>query len=267
MDFGFQIAACPGAKCVTARRHETHCKAYKPGLGQGFWINFKLILFQNPHSPFRIGFAMNLYLILFCIASYLLGSVPTGLVLAKLFSEKDIRQSGSGNIGATNVIRVLGKKLGIITFLGDMLKGFLPVFIGSQIFQSLLPVVTLRFAVCAFGFAAFLGHLFSVYLKFRGGKGVATAFGIFLYLESIAIPIVVVLFILVIAVWRYVSLGSLVSAAAMPFVLIGLAYFVQPVSAPSLLLSIVIAFFIFLKHKSNIQRLLMGSENRIGQKE
>ena len=210
---------------------------------------------------------MNLYLILFCIASYLLGSVPTGLVLAKLFSEKDIREAGSGNIGATNVARVLGKKLGIITFLGDMLKGFLPVFIGNQVFGHVLPVVTLRFAVCAFGFAAFLGHLFPVYLKFGGGKGVATAFGIFLCLEPIAIPIVLSIFLIIVSGWRYVSLGSLAATAAMPFVLAGLAYFIRPVSAPALLLSIVIAFFIFLKHKSNIQRLLTGSENKIGQKE
>ena len=210
---------------------------------------------------------MNLYLILFCIASYLLGAVPTGLVLAKLFSDTDIRKAGSGNIGTANVTRVLGKKLGAITFLGDMLKGFLPVFIGGQIFQSLLPVVTLRFAVCAFGFAAFLGHLFPVYLKFRGGKGVATAFGIFLCLEPIAIPIVTVIFILIVSGWRYVSLGSLVATSAMPFVLAGLAYFVRPVSGPALLLSIVITFFVFFKHKSNIQRLLFGTENKIGQKE
>ena len=208
---------------------------------------------------------MNLYLILFCIASYLLGAVPTGLVLAKLFSDTDIRKAGSGNIGTANVTRVLGKKLGAITFLGDMLKGFLPVFIGGQLFQPALPVATMRFAVCAFGFAAFLGHLFPVYLKFRGGKGVATAFGIFLCLEPIAAPIVLVIFMLIVSGWGYVSLGSLAATAAMPFVLAGLAYFVHPVSAPALLLSIVIAFFIFLKHKSNIQRLLIGSENKTGQ--
>ncbi len=199
---------------------------------------------------------MPLYIILFAVASYLLGSVPTGVVLAKAFSSKDIRQAGSGNIGATNAVRVLGKKLGILTFLGDMLKGFLPVFIGARIFQTQPQVL---WAVCLFGFGAFLGHLFPVYLKFQGGKGVATAFGVFLYLAPAVILIALALFVLVVALWRYVSLGSLTAAAAVPVVLAGFSF---PV--PLTLLGIVIGLLIFVKHKSNIQKLFSGTENKMG---
>ena len=117
---------------------------------------------------------MILLYLLLIIASYFIGAIPTGVVLARAFSGKDIRQEGSGNIGATNVTRVLGKKLGALTLVGDLLKGFLPVCVGSYLVSSLN-------VVCLMGCAAFLGHLFPVYLKFKGGKGVATALGVFLY--------------------------------------------------------------------------------------
>jgi glycerol-3-phosphate acyltransferase PlsY len=209
---------------------------------------------------------MIFYIVLFTFASYLLGSIPTGLVLGNLFSNKDIRESGSGNIGATNATRVLGKKFGILTFAGDALKGVLPVIAGTYIFQPVLPAFKFQFVICAFGFAAFLGHLFPLYLKFRGGKGVATAFGIFLCLEPIAIMAEIVVFAVTVFLWRYVSLGSLIASAAMPFILLSIAYFVRPVSMPGILLSIVICLLIFVKHKSNIQRLLEGKENKIGQR-
>jgi glycerol-3-phosphate acyltransferase PlsY len=143
-----------------------------------------------------------------------------------------------------------------------MLKGFLPVCIGGQIFVSHLPLFTFSFVICIIGLAAFLGHLFPIYLKFRGGKGVATAFGFFLYLEPIAILIVIVLFIIVVALWRYVSLGSLTASAAMPLVLVGLS-FIKPVTLPNVLVSVVIGLLIFIKHKSNIQRLFHATESQI----
>lgn len=197
-----------------------------------------------------------IYIIFFAVASYLLGSIPFGVLLAKAFSRKNIRQSGSGNIGATNVARVLGKKLGILTFIGDMLKGFLPVFVGARIFQTQPQVL---WAVCLFGFAAFLGHLFPVYLRFRGGKGVATAFGVFLYLAPAVMLTALALFMLVVALWRYISLGSLAVAVGVPIVLAG---FSSPL--PLILLSIVIGLLIFVKHKSNIQRLCSGTESKLG---
>ena len=192
--------------------------------------------------------------LLFTIASYLIGAIPSSIVLAKLFSREDIRGSGSGNIGATNAVRLLGKKLGALTFLGDMLKGFLPVCAGTIIFHS--PVLT-----ALFGMAAFLGHLFPVYLKFKGGKGVATAFGIFLYLAPAVMLIEVVVFVLIVFLWRYVSLASLIVSTAMPFLL---AAFSCP--QPTVLLSIIMSLLIFLKHSANIKRLLKGTENRLGSK-
>ena len=188
------------------------------------------------------------------ISSYFIGAIPTGVVLATAFSGKDIRQEGSGNIGATNVTRVLGKKLGALTLAGDLLKGFLPVCIGSYLVSSLS-------VVCLMGLAAFLGHLFPVYLKFKGGKGVATALGVFLYFAPFVILIEIVIFVAVVGIGKYVSLGSLIAAAAMPLLLLLFAY-----PKAVILLSSAFALLIFIKHKANIQRLLNGTENKFGTK-
>jgi glycerol-3-phosphate acyltransferase PlsY len=193
-------------------------------------------------------------IILFIIAAYLIGSIPTSIVLAKLFSRDDIRKSGSGNIGATNASRIHGKKFGALTFLGDLLKGFLPVWAGTLIFDSPL-------FFTAIGLAAFLGHLFPVYLKFKGGKGVATAFGIFLYLAPLVILIELVIFVLVTFLWRYISLASLAASASLPLLLFA---FSSP--PPVILLSFVMGILIFIKHSTNIKRLIKGTESRIGRK-
>jgi len=193
-------------------------------------------------------------ILLFTLAAYLLGAVPASLVLARLFAKEDIRAAGSGNIGATNAVRIHGKKFGALTFLGDMLKGFVPVWAGTLFFPDD------RFAAL-FGLAAFLGHLFPVYLKFRGGKGVATAFGIFLYLAPAALVIEIAVFVLIAFLWRYVSLASLVAAAVMPFLLALLSC-----SGPVIGLSVVMCALIFIKHRANLKRLLNGTENRIGKK-
>jgi glycerol-3-phosphate acyltransferase PlsY len=188
------------------------------------------------------------------IASYFIGAIPTGVVLAKAFSGTDIRREGSGNIGATNVTRVLGKKLGALTLAGDLLKGFLPVCIGSYLVSSLNVVYLM-------GLAAFLGHLFPVYLRFKGGKGVATGLGVFLYFAPLVILIEVVVFVALVGIWKYVSLGSLIAAAVMPLLLLLFAS-----QKPVVLLSSAFALLIFIKHKANIQRLLNGTENKFGTK-
>ena len=188
------------------------------------------------------------------IASYFIGAIPTGVVLAKAFSGTDIRREGSGNIGATNVTRVLGKKLGALTLAGDLLKGFLPVCLGSYLVSSLN-------VVCLMGLAAFLGHLFPVYLRFKGGKGVATALGVFLYFAPSVILVEIVIFVAVVGIWKYVSLGSLIAAAAMPLLLLLFAF-----PKPVVLLSMAFALLIFIKHKANIQRLLNGTEIKFGTK-
>ena len=191
--------------------------------------------------------------LVYIIAAYLLGSIPVGLVLARLKGQ-DPRKVGSGNIGATNVMRAAGKTLGIITLLGDILKGLIPT--GLAILYGLSPVF-----VVAIGLAAFLGHLFPVYLRFKGGKGVATALGVFLALEPVAIPILLVVFIAVLLAWRYVSLGSLVGTALMPVLLL---LFSAP--AEYVLGSLIVGVLIYWKHRENIRRIMTGTESKFTSK-
>ncbi|MBN2106347.1 MAG: glycerol-3-phosphate 1-O-acyltransferase PlsY [Deltaproteobacteria bacterium] len=201
---------------------------------------------------------MYVYIALFALGAYLLGAIPTGLVLARLFSATDIRAGGSGNIGATNVLRLLGRKFGALTLLGDMLKGFLPVYTGSLLFPDAAGG-TDNMILSLFGLAAFLGHLFPVYLKFKGGKGVATAFGVFAWLAPAALVLVLVLFVIVVAVSRYVSLASLSAAVVLPLLLLTYSY-----PLPVVLTGIIMGLLVFIKHKNNIQRLLQGTENKQG---
>jgi len=189
------------------------------------------------------------------ILSYLIGSIPVGILISKRYSQIDIRKAGSGNIGATNVARVVGKKAGLITLIGDMLKGALPVlffliFLGTENWQK-------QTIVALAGFFAFLGHLFPVYLKFKGGKGVATATGVFLVLSPLAVLFGILIFLGVLWRWRYVSLASLSASASLP-VLIGLF----SDKKVYILLAVAIAFLIFYRHKENIHRLLTGTEHK-----
>lgn len=181
--------------------------------------------------------------------AYLLGSVPTGLLLAKLFG-MDIRSAGSGNIGATNVYRTVGRSVGIMTLAGDCLKGLLPV-LAAKWFG--LPDVWLAVTGCA----AFLGHVYSVFLGFKGGKGVATALGVFLGISPLAVPVAVGVFALTLWKWRYVSLASISAATAMP-VLIALLY----PKSHMIVISILIAALVIYKHTDNIHRLRSGTENK-----
>lgn len=141
-------------------------------------------------------------------AAYLVGSIPTGLLLGKAYGI-DVRQEGSGNIGATNLYRTVGRKVGIFTLIGDCLKGLIPVL---AVKHSGLPT---EYAAWV-GLAAFCGHVFSIFLKFKGGKGVATALGVFLGLAPLAVVIAVAVFATLMLAWRYVSLGSICAAAVMP---------------------------------------------------
>ena len=191
------------------------------------------------------------------IISYLIGSIPPGLILSKA-TGVDIRKSGSGNIGATNVTRLLGKKLGVLTLVGDVLKAVIPMLgasmylghSGGQISGAEIDV-----AVTLCGGAAFLGHLFPVYLKFKGGKGVATALGVFLVLEPLAVFISLCLFAVVVFLSGYVSVGSLVVSALMTFWI-----WLLGGSPIHILLAFFIAFLIWIKHLDNINRLLAGTE-------
>ena len=183
----------------------------------------------------------------YMLVAYLIGSIPVGIILAKL-KGADPRKVGSGNIGATNVMRAAGKKLGILTLIGDILKGLVPTLTAIH-YELPHPLIA------AVGLATFLGHLFPLYLKFRGGKGVATALGVYLVLSPRAILINVIIFILVLLKWRYVSLGSLIGTGLVPVALVALKAPVEYVY-----LSLIVGVLIFVKHKDNIKRLMKGTE-------
>jgi glycerol-3-phosphate acyltransferase PlsY len=190
-----------------------------------------------------------LHLFLAVLLAYLLGSVPFGLLLAEL-KGRDPRKTGSGNIGATNVVRTAGIGFGIATLVADILKGYIPVAVAVHYNQP--PVVT-----ALIGLALFVGHLFPVYLKFKGGKGVATALGVFLAIEPIAALIAAGIFILVTIGWRYVSLGSLFSIGVMPLLF---SFFRVP--SPYIYLSVITVFLVFFKHWGNLERLRTGTESK-----
>lgn len=185
-------------------------------------------------------------------AAYLLGSIPTGVLVSRMFGSVDPRKSGSGNIGATNVGRTSGRLAGALTLLGDILKGALPVLA-----VSLLGAES-RF-ISLTGFAAFAGHLFPVFLGFRGGKGVATACGVMAVVSPLATLLSALVFVLAAALKRYVSLASMLSAAMLPVFLSFL-----PEDKDYVPLGAVVAVLIIIKHKENIKRLASGTENRIG---
>ena len=196
------------------------------------------------------GDQTNIYALLIVVAAaYLIGSIPTGLLLGKAYGI-DVRKEGSGNIGATNLYRTVGRKVGIITLIGDCLKGFIPVILVT--FSALPP----EFAAWV-GLGAFCGHVFSIFLKFRGGKGVATALGVFLALAPLAVAIALALFAILMFLWRYVSLGSISAAAAMP-----LAVFFLGGSGTLTTVTAIISLIVIIRHHENIRRLLSGSENK-----
>jgi acyl phosphate:glycerol-3-phosphate acyltransferase len=186
--------------------------------------------------------------------AYLIGSIPFGLVLAKILAGRDIRKSGSGNIGATNVARVVGPGAGVLTLVLDAAKGAFAVWLVGHFTDHRATPMMLA------GVTALVGHCFPVWLKFKGGKGVAPALGIFLALAPLAAVCDLTVFILVVLVWRYVSLGSVSAAAAMPL----LVYFLwAPGHAPPLVITfgtLFAAALVIFKHDANLQRLVDGTE-------
>lgn len=188
--------------------------------------------------------------VLAIVTAYLIGAIPTGIILTRLTGGEDIRQAGSGNIGATNVYRVAGKRLGVLTLVGDALKGALPVLAAD-----LLGLGTGTVALVAV--AAFLGHCYPVYLGFKGGKGVATALGIFLVLSPLSVLGAFVVFALVVWKWRYISLGSICAAGIVPLLVLLIEGSASLFSA-----SLFIAGMVVYRHRSNIDRLIKGTENK-----
>ena len=190
-------------------------------------------------------------------AGYLLGSIPFGYLIVKCRQGADVRAAGSGNIGATNVARVAGIAAGAATLLLDAGKGFLAVWGAKHLASANITWMAIA------GLAAVVGHMFPVWIDFRGGKGVATAVGVFLPICWQAIAAGAALWLVVLTVWRYVSLASMVAAAALPM-LVYVLY--APGHAPPLgvsLVTAVVSVLIIVKHRANFWRLLAGTENRL----
>ena len=218
--------------------------------------------------------------LLIAAASYLLGSIPFGYLLVRIFRGEDVRRSGSGNIGATNVARK-SPALGILTLLLDALKGSAAVVLGtilsptffqqipiSQIpWQTVFPAAKPDFVTSAALAALFAiaGHMFPIWLKFRGGKGVATGLGAFLMIAPKSVLLSAVIFLVVVLVFRYVSLGSIVAVAAFPNIALALQEYGN--RATALVMMALTSVLIIVKHRTNIVRLLAGTENRVGSRQ
>jgi glycerol-3-phosphate acyltransferase PlsY len=203
---------------------------------------------------------MRLWLPILAIA-YLLGSIPFGYLLVRIFRKEDIRSTGSGNIGATNVARSGAKGLGILTLLLDLLKAFAAVKI-AQHFAPGTPGFPSDLAVLA-GVAAVLGHIFPIWLRFKGGKGVASALGVFIAIAPLAALSALGVFVVVFALTRYVSLASILAAVMMPvFCLLWM-----PDRSPVFVGGVIfLSLLVIAKHHANISRLMQGKESRFGSK-
>lgn len=181
--------------------------------------------------------------------AYLLGSIPFGLLVARL-KQVDLRKEGSGNIGATNVARTLGKTAGLLTLFGDGGKGYLAGWVAGRVLED-------QWAIGGAALMAFLGHVFPVYLKFKGGKGIATGLGIYLYLMPLAALSSMGLFIALVAATRYVSVGSIAGSLGIP--LFGWLF---GAPGPYLAVGGVTALISIVRHRENLRRLLAGTENK-----
>ena len=201
--------------------------------------------------------------ILLMVISYILGSVPNALWIGKVFKGIDIREHGSRNTGSTNAARVLGAKLGILTLILDVSKGLVPTLIAILLrvdfFQNLTKI--LNFDYVLVGICAILGHVFSMFMNFKGGKAVATTLGVFLILVPKAILFAAIVFFVVFAISRYVSLSSVLAAISLPIFI----YFLYQQTI-YVILGILIAILIVVKHRSNIERLKNGTESKFSLK-
>lgn len=195
---------------------------------------------------------MTLIYPLFLIFSYLLGAIPFGYIITLYFAGFDIRTRGSGNIGFTNVLRAVGKKEAFLTLSGDMIKGLIPVILARMMFND-------NSLAAACGIAAIIGHDFPVFLRFKGGKGVATSFGALFGVIPLAGVIALAIWLVVFYMWKYSSLAAIISYSLLPLVVI----LINPHPA-NIAFSVIAAALLLLKHIVNIKRLLNGTENKIG---
>ena len=195
--------------------------------------------------------------IIFCLAAYLLGSIPTAVWTGKLKYGIDVREHGSKNAGATNTFRVLGKKPGVFVLSVDILKGSLATMLPLLFLSDFDYIIRLQIS-CAF--LAILGHLFPVFAGFRGGKGVATSLGVIIGIQPIAAGICLVVFLIVFLLSRFVSLGAIVTAITFPFVL---KFIIHTDSVWLMSFGVVVSSLVIVAHRKNIQRLLRGEESKM----
>ena len=197
------------------------------------------------------------YIIILIIA-YLLGNISTSYIIAKRLAGVDIRTQGSGNAGSTNVLRTLGKKAGAMTFIGDLLKGIIAVFIGYTIAKFANIDIVIAGYVAVFGVVC--GHNWPVFLGFRGGKGVATSLGAMIAVNPIIALSCFGLFLIIVAITKYVSLGSVVGIAASPVIMMFLN------NKNGVIITLFLTISVIYTHRENIKRLINGTERKIGQK-
>lgn len=193
-----------------------------------------------------------LSILIVIVAGYLLGSISTGVVLSRLFAKTDIRSQGSGNAGTTNMLRVLGRKMALLTFIGDMLKGIIAVFIGKWLIGGelggLLGVV-----------GAVLGHYYPLYFGFKGGKGIATSFGSLLFVFPVQALLAFAVFLILVAVTHYVSVGSIAAAITLPLLIV-ITHFQEPTLW---IITVCIGASVVWRHRANIKRLMNHTENKL----
>ena len=198
------------------------------------------------------------------LVAYGLGSIPFAYIFMRTIHKMDIRSVGSGNVGATNVLRTGAYGLGALTFVCDVLKGWVAIWLGVFIVSALAPGADIMNAKALAGFFAVIGHVYTPWLHFKGGKGVATGFGVFLLLAPWAALIALAIFALVVAIGRYVAVGSIFAAAAFPV----LAWFLLPAPHSPFFFTVatLLCLLIIVKHRSNLRRVFQGTEYKIGAK-
>ena len=207
----------------------------------------------------------NFILFLILIICYLIGSIPFGLILTKLFDNNDLRNIGSGNIGATNVLRTGNKTLALLTLILDLSKSFIPLFIFFKLYPHPiindffnLIIVDKIFLILVFGYFFVLGHCFPIWLKFKGGKGIATSLGVILSIDFFIGLCLLTIWILVFLIFKISSLSALISSTSFPILI-----FFKYEKVNLLYLSIILTIFVFFTHRENIIRLLKKEEKKI----
>ena len=205
----------------------------------------------------------NLILILILFASYLIGSFPTSILMGRFLKGIDIREHGSGNAGGTNVFRVLGWKPALIVITFDIFKGWFPTFYLAKLFFEFTSLPDLGLFQILCGFCAVLGHTYTIFAGFKGGKGVGTLAGLLIALFPLAVPLCILVFAITLIFTGYVSIGSIIASASLPIILLLLPLLgIEPAQLSVLIFSLMVPFFVIYTHRSNISRLRNDEENQ-----